>query len=225
MLEIADPIKLAAPFLIWLDYLGVAIFAASGALAAARMNQTFVTFTFFAFATGVGGGTVRDLLIDAPVFWMGEKYLLAAILGAALLIWFIPARWKIEKWLATLDGLGLAIYSVYGTSKAISYGVPPLSAIVMGIFTASLGGIIRDILANQPSIIMRPELYISASALASTSYVILTEFGMLTWWAAIIAGASGFLLRFAGIKWGWSLPQYKNINSEKQQAKSDPHKD
>lgn len=203
-----DPITLAAPFLIWMDYVGVAIFAASGALAAARMGQTFVTFVFFAFATGVGGGTVRDILLDAPVFWMGEKYLLAAILASAIIIWFIPSHWKIDRMLANLDGLGLAVYSVFGTSKAISYGVPPLSAIVMGIFTASLGGIIRDILANQPSIIMRPELYVSASALASASYVILTELGMLAWWAAIISGTSGFLLRYAGIKWGWSLPQY-----------------
>ncbi len=205
-----DPIALAAPLLIWMDYFGVAIFAASGALAAARMGQTFVTFVFFAFATGVGGGTVRDILLGAPVFWMGEKYLLAAIVFSAIIIWFIPSTWKIDRLLANLDGLGLAVYSVFGTSKAISYGVPPLSAIVMGIFTASLGGIIRDILANQPSIIMRPELYVSASALASASYVIFTEFGMLPWWAAIIAGTSGFMLRYAGIKWGWSLPQYSS---------------
>lgn len=204
-----DPIALAAPFMVWMDYIGVAIFAASGALAAARMNQTFVTFCFFAFATGVGGGTVRDLLIGAPVFWMGEKYLLGAIFVAATVIWFIPPRWRLERLLANLDGLGLAVYSVFGTSKAISYGVPPISAIVMGIFTASLGGIIRDILAHQPSIIMRPEMYISASALASASYVLFTEFGMITWVAAIIAGSAGFLLRYAAIRWGWCMPTYK----------------
>lgn len=204
-----DPIALAAPFMVWMDYVGVAIFAASGALAAARMNQTFITFCFFAFATGVGGGTVRDVLIGAPVFWMGEKYLLGAIIVAAAIIWFIPPRWRLERLLANLDGLGLAVYSVFGTSKAISYGVPPLSAIVMGIFTASLGGIIRDILAHQPSIIMRPEMYISASALASASYVLLTELDVVTWAAAVSAGSAGFLLRYAAIRWGWCMPTYK----------------
>ena len=203
-----DTIALAEPLLVWLDYIGIAVFAASGALAAARMKQTFVTFAFFAFVTGVGGGTVRDLLIGAPVFWIGENLLLASILMAAVVVWFFPPQWNLGKLLAMFDGAGLAVYSVFGASKAMSYGIPPLTAIAMGIFTASIGGVIRDVLAGQPSIIMSPGIYISASALTSSLFVGLTLLDVTTWWAAGIAGFIGLALRCAAIEWNWALPRY-----------------
>lgn len=108
------------PLLDWLDLAGVAIFALTGALLAAREKQTFVTMAFFALLTGVGGGTVRDLLIGAPVFWMTDPWVAAVCLGVALLAWFTPARWWEGRLLDLADGLGLTAYAVIGSAKALS---------------------------------------------------------------------------------------------------------
>ena len=104
------------PILPWLDLFGIAVFAASGALAAARRGQTLVTFAFFALVTGVGGGTVRDLLIDAPVFWVRDGRVAAVCLATALLIWATPQRWWQGRALDWFDAVGLAAYAVFGAA-------------------------------------------------------------------------------------------------------------
>ena len=161
----------------WLDLAGLAVFAASGALAAARRGQTIVTLTFFALVTGVGGGTVRDLLIGAPVFWVQDSRAAAACLIVAFVIWVTPERWWRGAALDWFDAIGLAAYAVFGAAKALGYGVPPVPAALMGVVTACVGGIIRDVLAGEPSILMRPELYVTAAALAAALYVALVLLG------------------------------------------------
>ncbi len=153
----------------WLDLAGLAVFAASGALAAARRAQTMVTLTFFALVTGVGGGTVRDLLIGAPVFWIVDSRAAAVCLTVALVIWVTPERWWRGAALDWFDAVGVAAYAVYGAAKALGYGVPPVPAFVMGVVSACVGGIIRDVLAGEPSILMRPELYVTAAAISGVS--------------------------------------------------------
>jgi len=199
-------VALLAP---WLDLAGIAMFAASGALAAARRGQTAVTLAFFALVTGVGGGTVRDLLIGAPVFWVGDARAAGACLVAAALVWATPARWWRGSALDWLDALGLAAYSVFGASKALAYGVPPLTAALMGVVTACVGGIVRDVLAGEPSILMRPEVYVTAAALSSAGYVALTEAGLAATPAAVLAAAAGFGLRAAALRWHLALPPYR----------------
>ena len=195
----------AAP---WLDYAGLSVFAASGALAAARRGQTPVTLAFFALVTGVGGGTVRDLLIGAPVFWVRDPHVAALCLGVAAIIWSTPARWWRGAALDWFDAGGLAAYAVYGAAKAIGYGVPPVPAALMGVVTACVGGIVRDVLAGEPSILMRPELYVTAAALASGSYVALTALGIDPAIGAPVAAAAGFSLRAAALRWKLALPAY-----------------
>ncbi|MDQ2879254.1 MAG: TRIC cation channel family protein, partial [Pseudomonadota bacterium] len=155
----------------------LAVFAASGALAAAQRGQTMVTLAFFALITGVGGGTVRDLLIGAPVFWVHDARAPGVCLIVAVLIWLTPQRWWRRSALGWFDAVGLAAYAVFGAAKALSYGVPPLPAALMGVVTACVGGIIRDVLAGEPSILMRPELYVTAAALAAGTYVALVAAG------------------------------------------------
>lgn len=191
-----------------LDLIGMAVFAATGALAAARLGQTLITFAFFALAAGAGGGTVRDLLIGAPVFWVHDSRYLLVALGVAAAIWATPARLWRGKALDWLDAVGLAAYAVFGAAKALGYGVPPLAAVVMGVFTACLGGIIRDLLAGEPSIILRPELYVTAAALAAGLFVILMLLGTSLPVAAGIAALAGFSLRGFAIRKGLSLPLY-----------------
>jgi uncharacterized membrane protein YeiH len=196
------------PLLEYLDWAGVAVFAASGALLAAAKRQTLVTFIFFAVVTGVGGGTVRDLLIGAPVFWMHENTILLICLAAALLVWMVPARRLRGRALLWFDAVGLAAYGTYGAAKGLAYGVAPIPAIGMGVLTACLGGIIRDVLAGEPSILMRSELYVTAAALASALMVILLLLGVPGAVAGLIAALSGFALRGGAIVRGWSLPAY-----------------
>lgn len=193
-----------------LDIFGIAIFAVSGALAAARRGQTIVTFTFFAAVTGTGGGTLRDLLIGAPVFWIHDNRALAVCLLAALAVWMTPTRvWPVRA-LEWFDGIGLAAYAVFGSWKALAFGIPPLGAATMGVVTACMGGIVRDVLAGEPSILLRPELYVTAAALAAGLFVVLTLLGVPLFLAAAFAAGAGFALRALAIARGLSLPGYRD---------------
>ena len=194
--------------LVLLDYFGIGVFAISGALAAAERRLDFVTFVFFAVATGVGGGTLRDLLIGAPVFWVNTNATLLICIGAALAVWFLSNRSIAERAVLWFDAFGLAAYAVYGAAKALTYGVAPVPAFVMGVLTACAGGIIRDILANEPTILLRRELYITPAALASGLFVALAIIDLPPFVPASIAALAGFILRALAITRGLTLPLY-----------------
>ena len=196
--------------LVLLDLFGIAVFAISGALLAAEKRQTLVTFIFFAVVTGVGGGTLRDLLIGAPVFWVHTNATLLICIGAALATWLTSRRRLTGRALLWFDAAGLAAYATYGAAKALSYGVAPVPAFVMGVLTACAGGIIRDVLAGEPSILMRPELYVTAAALSAGLFVGLPYAGVPIPLAAIVAALAGFALRGLAIARGWSLPAYRD---------------
>ena len=197
------------------DLAGISVFALSGALMAVRMRQTLVTAAFFALLTGVGGGTVRDLLIGAPVFWVQDGAIAAICIAIAFLVWLTPEKWWEGQLLEWADAVGLAAYAVFGTAKATAWGVPPAPALLMGVITGCVGGIIRDMLAGQPSIIMRPEVYVTAAALSSAFYLVLINIGVATALSAIVAAAAGFALRGAAIHWGLSLPTYESTHEMK----------
>ena len=202
----ANPLPAA---LVWLDYFGIAVFAASGALLAAERKQTLVTFLFFAVVTGVGGGTLRDLLIGAPVFWIHGNSVILICLSAGLLVWMLSKQWFAGSALLWFDAAGLAAYATFGAAKALSFGVAPVPAFGMGVLTACAGGILRDMLAGEPSILMRPELYVTAAALSAGLFVGLALAGIAIWPAAIVAALAGFALRGLAIARGWSLPAYR----------------
>ena len=145
--------------LVLLDLLGIGLFAVSGALLAAQKKLDFVTFVFFAAVTGVGGGTLRDLLIGAPVFWVRTNATLLICIGAALAVWLLTTKRITGKALVWFDAAGMAAYAAYGSAKAIGFGVAPVPAFAMGVLTACFGGIVRDVLAGEPTILMHRELY------------------------------------------------------------------
>lgn len=190
------------------DYAGVAVFALTGALAAARDRHDLVTFWFFAVVTGIGGGTLRDLLIGAPVFWIGDATYLGIGLAAAVIVWFAAPHIERLKTLIWLDAIGLAVYAVIGAAKALSLGVDPFIAVAMGVLTATFGGVIRDVLAVQPSALLKREITISAALLAAGGFVALEFAGVPALWAGVLGGLAGFGLRAGAIHYGWALPAF-----------------
>lgn len=192
-----------------LDLLGTAVFALTGALLAARLRQTFVTMAFFALITGVGGGSVRDLLIGAPVFWVRDPWVAPVCLTVALVAWFTPRKWWEGSLLEWADAAGLAAYAVLGTAKALAFDVAPVPAVLMGVITGCVGGIIRDVLAGRPSILMRPELYVTAAALSAGLCALGDVLELPRELAWSIAALAGFALRGAAISFGIHLPAYQ----------------
>ena len=192
----------------WFDYAAVAVFGATGALAAAQRKHDIVTFAFFAAVTGVGGGTLRDLLLDAPVFWVGRPDYLIVCLAAAGAVWIFgtgSARMKVLLW---FDALGMAAYSVIGAAKALSLGAPPLSALVMGVLTACFGGVIRDVLAGEPSVLLRREIYVTCALIGAAVYVVLDALGLRDVWTGLLGFAAAFAVRAGAIRYGWTLPAF-----------------
>lgn len=196
-----------------LSYAGLVVFAASGAIAAAERKHTIVEFMFFATVTAVGGGTLRDLLIGAPVFWTASNGPLAACIGTALLVWLSGERFWQVRALAWLDAVGLAAFAVLGAAKTVAMGYPALVAVAMGVMTGTMGGIVRDVVANRPSILLGREIYVSAAILAAGLFVTLERLGLPGVLAGWAGAAAGFLLRAGALHYGWTLPGYREGQS------------
>jgi uncharacterized membrane protein YeiH len=197
------------PILI-LDYAGIAVFAATGALAASRKQVDMIGFLFFAAITGIGGGTVRDLILDVPVFWVANPDYLVICVVTAVIVYFtahlFESRYRLLLW---LDAIGLAAYCVFGAWKAFSVTGSPVIAVVMGVITASFGGILRDQMAGEPNILLQREIYITAALVGSAAYTGLAMVGLPVMAAALPAALVAFAIRGGALKFGWSFPPYK----------------
>ena len=191
-----------------LDYAGVFVFALTGALAAARDRHDIITFLFFAVVTGVGGGTLRDLLIGAPVFWVRDPAYLAVGGAAAPIVWLMGARLARSSALIWIDALGLSIYAVIGAAKAFAIGVDPLVSVAMGVLTATFGGVLRDVLAGQPSILLKREIYVTAALLAASVFAMLVVLRVPALIAGAVGAGLGLGLRAGAIAWSWHMPAF-----------------
>ena len=207
---------------IFLDYLGVTLFAATGALAASRRQLDIVGFVFFAALTGTGGGTVRDLILDVPVFWLVQPIHILICAGAAVVVFFtahlLESRYR---WLLWLDAVALAAYAVFGAYKGLAVTGSPVLAVVMGMLTAALGGVLRDMVAGEPSVLMRREVYIFAAMAGATVFVLarMAEAPLLL--ASLAGFAVGFGVRGGALWFGWRLPVYKSLPGRSQQDSLD----
>ncbi|GGK42354.1 trimeric intracellular cation channel family protein [Salinarimonas ramus] len=193
-----------------LDWLGLVVFAVSGALVASRKEMDIVGFVLLGTATGIGGGTLRDLILDAPVFWTVEPGYLVACVVVSCLVFFtahVPqSRYRVLLW---FDAAGLAVFAVAGAEKALLLGADPSVAIMLGVATATFGGILRDVIGAEPSIALRREIYVTAALLASGGFVALTLVGVPREIAMGLSIAAGFSLRGAALAFGWTMPRYK----------------
>ena len=195
----------------FLDHAGVAVFAATGALAASRKQIDIIGFIFLAAITGIGGGTLRDVILNVPVFWIANTQYVLICAGVAVLVFFtahlLESRWK---WLLWLDAVGLAAFAVMGAVKGLAITGSPVVAIIMGMLTATFGGILRDLLAGEPSVLLRPEVYVTAALAGAGVYTICDLAGL----APIVSQLGGFVVALAvrggALRFGWRIPVYKS---------------
>jgi uncharacterized membrane protein YeiH len=188
---------------------GVAVFAASGALAAARKGLDPVGVLVLATVTATGGGTLRDVLMDRhPIFWISEPSYIAVSALAALVTWIWVKRFPPpNKSLQYADALGLAFFTIAGVQIAEAGGLSPLIAAIMGAITGCAGGLIRDVLvAEVPLIFRQSELYVTACAAGIASYLGLASLGIAEGLASTIGMVVIALVRLASIRWGITLP-------------------
>ena len=198
-------------YLYFLDYAGVAVFAATGALAASRKRLDILGFIFLAAITGIGGGTLRDVLLGKlPVFWVSQPAYIGVCVLVAVLVYFtahlVEYRYRLLLW---LDAVGMAAYCVMGTMIGLEFGVSPYAAIVMGISTATFGGIFRDVISGEKSVLLSDEIYITAALLGAASFIVMTSMHLPQNVAASIAVVLAFSLRAAALLFGWTTPRYK----------------
>jgi uncharacterized membrane protein YeiH len=194
----------------WLDLCGVAVFAASGALTASRKQMDIVGFCLIATVTGIGGGTVRDLLLgQGAVYWITQPVYVLICIGVGVLMFFtapyIESRYRVLLW---ADAAGLALFCVTGAEKALEVTNSLPVSVIMGVMTATFGGIIRDVLCAEVPLILRKEIYATAAIVSATTFITLSVLGVDDTWAIAIAIALGFGVRAGAILRGWSLPAF-----------------
>ena len=193
-----------------LDLFATVIFAVTGALAASRKEMDLLGFLWLGSAAGVGGGTLRDLILDQPVFWtVNTTPLVVSLVASAAMHFLAPrlqSRLQVIIW---LDAFGMAFAATAGTLKCLGVEDSGLVAVVMGVFSASAGGIIRDLLAQESSIILRRDIYVTAAALGATVVVL----GRMLELSDVHAASLGFLaagtLRCIAIRFKLKLPVYQ----------------
>jgi len=192
--------------------IGVAVFAASGALAAVRRSLDPVGVLVLAIVTATGGGTLRDVLMDRhPIFWISSPWFIGVSALAALLTWFWVRKFPPpDRALAYADALGLAFFSIAGAQIAEAGGLAPFAATIMGAITGCAGGLIRDVLvAEVPLVFRQSELYVTACVAGVALYFLLAALGLPGEVSSIIGMATIALIRLASIRWRIKLPVLK----------------
>ncbi|WP_305473286.1 trimeric intracellular cation channel family protein [Psychrobium sp. 1_MG-2023] len=195
----------------WLGLFGIAVFAVSGALDAARKHMDILGFMLIGTLTGLGGGTVRDVLLGRlPVYWTIDATFVGLCLLMSFITFFIaPKLDSRKKALIWMDALGLSLFCVTGAQIAVEIGAAPLICVCMGVITATFGGILRDVLCGYDLVLGSRELYVTTAVVGASVYLGLHWLGI----GENIAVAGGFIaaltLRSAAIIWGLSLPSYR----------------
>lgn len=196
--------------LYFLDLFGVAVFAITGSLAAGKKQMDLFGVVVLALATALGGGTLRDLILgDYPVFWISDPSYVFIGTAVAISI-FVLARFlrPPAKALKFADAFGLAIFTIIGTDKAISLGVAGSISVIMGVMTGVAGGIIRDILSGEIPLVLKAEIYATASLCGAIIFVVLTAYFPSMPLPAPAAITAVLALRLAAIHWNLSLPVF-----------------
>ncbi len=196
--------------LYWITLIAVIVSSASGVLQAGFKQFDLFGVIIIAIATGLGGGSLRDVLLDREVFWIRDQMFFIASLASAIVI-FITARLMVipHRFFLIPDAAGLATFGVAGTLVALMAGAPWLVASFMGVMTGTMGGIFRDVLSNEPPVVFQSQLYATVSWVGSLLFISLLFMNLDVTWSAIIAGISMFIARLLAIRFNLSLPRFR----------------
>lgn len=194
--------------LYWFDLIGIVVFAFSGVLAAGHKQMDLFGAVVLACVTATGGGTLRDIILDVPVFWLGQNYYLWIAATTGVVCFYLIRYLDVPRRLLMFaDAAGLAVFVVIGTQKVLSLGHSPTIAIVMGMMTGTFGGLIRDILAGDIPLLLRREIYATAALAGAATLVALEASGMVP--GSIVVAVAVLVtlsIRLAALYWNISVP-------------------
>ncbi|WP_298844268.1 trimeric intracellular cation channel family protein [uncultured Roseobacter sp.] len=196
-----------------LDYASVFVFALTGALVASRQQLDVVGFAFVACLTAVGGGTLRDVLLDRnPIFWIAQPGYIAVACAAAVLVYLTAHLFESRlRTLIWLDSFALAVAVPAGMGVALSLGQPPLVVVLMGTITGCMGGLLRDVVLNDVPVVLRQgELYVTAAFAGATAGTVARPFFPDAIIPLLICAAVTWALRAGSLAFGWRLPVYRS---------------
>jgi uncharacterized membrane protein YeiH len=193
--------------LLYLNYAGCFVFALSGGAVAIRHNMDLFGVVVIGLITAVGGGTLRDVLLNLPVFWLTNSSSLIPPLLGSLCAFTLGSNLPRKRIMLWADALGLAVFAILGCASALKAGSTPVIAIVMGIITACAGGLIRDIVCNDTPLLLKDEIYATAALLGAIIYVAALDWAPVSEFAAPIGITTAFAARLIAIQWHITLPK------------------
>lgn len=190
--------------------LGTGVFSITGVLAAARQNMDVVSFVVIGAVTALGGGTLRDLILDSRPFWLQETAYLYVTTAAAIATFFFERFFRATyNALLYLDAFATAVFTIVATERTLNLGFEPGIAVLMGVITGIGGGILRDVLTGQPTIIMRRELFMTPIMIGGAFYIAARNSGLLPpLQVSLLSIAVITILRFGAIRWHWGFPDW-----------------
>ncbi len=199
-------------FIYTLDILGTFAFAISGALVASDKNFDLFGVLIIAFVTAVGGGMLRDVLINAhPINWIGDLNYLWTILAAVITTFLFKSKiLPLSKTMFLFDSIGLGVFTLLGLQKGLTFNLHPIIALIMGMISAVFGGVLRDILTNKVPLIFEKEIYASACLIGGISYLFFNYLGMNESLNFIISASIIFSIRLVAVKYHLQLPKIKD---------------
>lgn len=194
----------------YFELLGTVVFAISGALAVESKNQDWMGASFLAFITAIGGGTLRDLLLNShPLVWMNDLNIMLSILVGILIAYFFQSKlFKLRKTLFLFDTLGIALFTIVGTEKALSFGVIPVVAAILGMFTAVFGGVLRDTLTNEIPVLFKRGVYAGACLIGAATYLLLEALNVDRIIAFSVSFVAILALRISSVRYDWAIPTF-----------------
>lgn len=189
------------------DWTGVFVFALSGGLMAVRQKFDILGCIIIAWLPAIGGGTLRDLLLGQPVFWLDDPISLSLATLAGVAAFFGPHFWARIKALVWVDAMGLALFAVVGASKAASLGHGFMICTLMGAMTATAGGLLRDVVCNEAPLLLREEIYATAAIIGAASFYIALKCGLSEGLSLTLGALTVFIIRGLSLKFKLNLPR------------------
>ncbi|KXI29838.1 trimeric intracellular cation channel family protein [Paraglaciecola hydrolytica] len=200
-----------ATWLHWVDLAGVAVFAVAGTLMAYKKHMDGFGVVVLASVTAIGGGTLRDMILDLPVFWVQDPSYFYAIIAAALItiIWLRNKNTFPLHYLLFADAIGLAFFNVMGLQKALTYGASPLIAIALGTMTGVFGGLIRDVICREIPLVLKGELYATTCIIGGVAYIGALLLGLSAVSCMLVGFVVTLAIRLGAMQWHWHLPVFQ----------------